>query len=82
MSEMDRENAYYESLPKCVWCRDAIDEHDGQMCEKCNGMVCVDHCSTLISGRVVCLECKSQELEQIRRMARSEPLDEIFGVAV
>jgi hypothetical protein len=85
MSEsLDREQSYWDSLPRCVWCADALPEGESRECDRCGALACRDHCTIAISGEMVCLECRDAELRDIRRMARSEPLgeEEIFGVAI
>jgi len=59
-SEINRENAYWNSLPKCIWCRDALLPNDRQECEICHNQACIDHCSTSASGEIICLGCKEQ----------------------
>jgi len=82
-SEHDAEQRYWSSLPKCIWCSDALPENDRCECDRCGSLACIDHCSTAISGEVICLQCKEDELSDIRKMARSLPLGEdIFAEAL
>jgi hypothetical protein len=82
MSEsLDREQAYWDSLPRCVWCADALPEAQRAECDRCGRDACIDHCATALSGEMVCLGCKGREYRDIRKMANSEPLGDLLEIA-
>lgn len=82
MTETDAEIRYWNSLPRCIWCSDALPVNERQECGKCGALACLDHCSTLLNGDVICRECQDARLEVIRKFATGENATDLLeGIA-